>query len=356
MNNEIERLVFCSKIETYKNALEILFVNSQKIPKLKAGFWREYYFLIDVSGDNVDDRRSMESGIAQWKKVLEEYKNESGHIDEEEVKEKAKEFVDSSFGKVDLTFEELSRYPWLQLPIQKKGIVSILMKKSLFEYERESKLLKRLMSETSFLDLLSDKDLHLVEPWAQIGICHVCKIYEHISTTHGLRAKKCPQCQQQNLTATIYGFDEEFQKHFISNKALPIFCASYINDLTGKKVAKPQKINDDDGKNCGDIDVYIQDTKTGIECKLSLEHEPSDSQFDNHYKEIYNDLKKYIQYGVKNLVVITNIEEHRAEILKKKLEDELNLNSEISLKVIHRSVILLLDYLSHEAERVKRNL
>ena len=356
MSNAIERLVFCSKIEAFKNAIEILFINSQKIPRLKAGFWKDYYFLIDVSGDNVAGRRSMETGIRQWKDVLEEYRNESGQIDEEGIKERAKEIVDSLFGKIDLTFEELSRYPWLQHPIQKKGIVSILMKKSLFEYERESELLKRLMNKTNFIDLLSDKDLHLIEPWAQIGICHICKIYEHISTTHGLRPKTCPQCNQQNLTITIYGFDEEFQKHFINNKALQLFCSAYINDIVGKQIANTQKINDEEGKIRGDIDVYIPQTKTGIECKLSIEHEPSDNQFQNHYDEIQKDLKNYVSYGIKNLIVITNIEEHRVNVLKKKLLEDLNLDSETRLRIIHRSVPLLLETLSKEAESIKEYL
>lgn len=354
MNSVIDRLVLCAKTKAFEDALQILFVNSQKIPKLMAGFWQYNYFLIHVSGDSLDRRRSMETGIRQWKEVLEVHRNISTEkIDQEEIKEKAKELMDSFFGKSDLTFEELSSYPWLQPPIQKKGIVSIIMKKSLIEYERESVLLKKLMKEKNFIDLLSDSDLSLIEPWSQIGICHVCKTFEHISATQGSRPPICPKCNQPNLTAMIYGFDKEFQKHLISNKALPIFCAAYINDLLKKTVAKPLKLKDEERKDQGDIDVYIESTNTGIECKLSLEHDPSESQFQNHFKEILNDLKIYINYGVKNLIVITNIEEHRAETLKKKLEDEMKLDSEISFKMVYRSVPLLLDILSREAEKIK---
>lgn len=342
MDSSIERLVFCSKNESYLDALEILFVNSQKIPKLKAGFYQDLYFLIDIGGDSAAGRRTMETGILQWKHFLE---NHSITFDDE-TGEEAKKIIDSLLVKGDLTFEDLSSYPWLHTPIQKKGIVSSLLKKTLFEYERESKLLKKLMKERNLIDLLSDKDISIIETWAQIGVCHSCKTFEMISITGGSRTKTCPSCNQENLTATIYGFDEELQKHFINNKALPLFCAAYINNIVGKQIAKKQKINDEHGKECGDVDVYIPQTKTGIECKLSIEHEPSDNQFQSHYDEIQKDLKNYVNYGIKNLIVVTNIEQHRAEDLKKKLEDKMKLNSEISLKVVHKSVPLLLETLT----------
>ena len=60
-----------------------------------------------------------------------------------------------------------------------------------------------------------------------------------------------------------------------------------------------------------------------------------------------------MKYGIKNLIVITNIEEYRADALKKKLQKELNLDSETTLKIIHHSVPLLLETLSKEAESAK---
>ncbi len=349
MNNAIERLVFCSKNESYLDALEILFVNSQKIPRLKAGFYQDLFFLIEVSGDSKEGRRTMETGILEWKDFLEGNKLSFDN----ETKEEAKKIIDSLFVKGDLTIEALSSYPWLHTPTQKKGIVSSLLKNILFEYERESSLLKKLMEENNLIDLLSDKDASIIETWAQIGVCHICKTFEMISTTQGTRAKTCPCCNQKNLTATIYGFDENFQKHFINNKALPVFCASYINDIVGKQIAVKQKFNDENGKSYGDIDVYIPQTKTGIECKLVIEHEPSDNQFQSHYDEVQRDLKKYLKYGIKNLIVITNIEEHHADALKKRLQEELNLDSETTLKIIHHSIPLLLETLSNVAESAK---
>lgn len=349
MKNAIERLVFYSKNESYIDALEILFVSSQKIPRLKAGFYQDLYFLIDVTGDSPENRRTMESGILEWKDFLDKY----GLRFDNETKEKAKEVIDSLLVKGNLTYEILSSYPWLHTPIQKKGIVSSLLKKTLFEYERESQLLKKLIREKNLIELLSDKDLSIVETWAQIGVCHNCKTFELISITKGKRSKICPSCSQENLTATIYGFDEEFQRHFINNKVLQLFCADYINNIIGKQIAATKKINGEQGKEYGDIDVHIPQTETGIECKLATEHEPSDSQFQSHYDEIQRDLKKYVKYGIKNLIVITNIEEHRADALKKKLQKELNLDSEITLKIIHHSVPLLLETLSKEAESAK---
>lgn len=350
MNKSISRLVFCSKNKSYLDALEILFINSQKIPKLKAGFYQDLFFLIEVSGDSKEGRRTMETGILEWKNFLEKYKISF----DRETKEDAKNMIDLLFGQGNLTTEALSSYPWLHTPTQKKGIVSSLLKNTLLEYERESSLLKKLMAERDLISLLSDKDISIIETWAQIGVCHMCKTFEMISTTQGTRAKKCPSCNQQNLTATIYGFDENFQKHFINNKVLPLFCAGYINDLSGKQVATKQKINDGDGNSCGDIDVYVPQTQTGIECKLMIEHEPSDNQFQNHYAEIQRDLKKYLSFGIKNLVVITNIEEHRANTLKQRLQTELSLNSEVTLQIIHHSVPLLLKILSNIAESVKQ--
>lgn len=352
MNESISRLVSCSKNESYLDALEILFINSQKIPKLKAGFYQDLFFLIEVSRDSKEGRRTMETGILEWKNFLEKHNLSF----DRKTKEHAKNIIDSLFIKGNLTTEALSSYPWLHTPTQQKGIVSSLLKNTLLEYERESSLLKKLMAERNLIDLLSDKDISIIETWAQIGVCHLCKTFEMISTTQGTRDKTCPYCNQQNLTATIYGFDENFQKHFINNKVLPLFCAGYINDLSGKQVAAKQKINDGDGKSCGDIDVYIPQIQTGIECKLMIEHEPSDNQLQSHYTEIQRDLKKYLSFGIKNLVVITNIEEHHANTLKKRLQTELSLNSETTLQIIHHSIPLLLKTLLNIAESVKTKI
>ena len=87
-----------------------------------------------------------------------------------------------------------------------------------------------------------------------------------------------------------------------------------------------------------------------------IEHDPSDNQFQNHYDEIQRDLKKYLEFGINNLVVITNIEEHRANVLKKRLQAELDLNPETTLQIIHHSIPLLLKIISSIAESVKTKI
>jgi len=55
---------------------------------------------------------------------------------------------------------------------------------------------------------------------------------------------------------------------------------------------------------------------TGIECKLrSNEFKATDDQFRSYAEEIKADLMKYIRVGIKNLIVVTNLDQDDASRL-----------------------------------------
>lgn len=77
---------------------------------------------------------------------------------------------------------------------------------------------------------------------------------------------------------------------------------------------------------------------TGIECKLrSNEFKATEDQIKNCEKEIRDDLMRYIKVGIKDLMVVTNLDQDDALTLENLLHTYIK-NQFNSLKVIHKSV------------------
>lgn len=101
----------------------------------------------------------------------------------------------------------------------------------------------------------------------------------------------------------------------------------------------------------GDIDVWIEKTLTGIECKLrSSESKPID--FESYSGEILDDLRKYIEAGVRHLIVVTHLAKDDASKLCGLLMASIGSNCE-SLKVVHKSIRDVIQMTAEVAEAVQ---
>ena len=103
---------------------------------------------------------------------------------------------------------------------------------------------------------------------------------------------------------------------------MPLFICNLINRKQKAAAVTSKNLRDFNIPNlAGDIDVWIQKTLTGIECKLrSSESKPMDQRLRNYSDEILEDLRKYIRVGAKHLIVVTNLEESDALNLHHLLE------------------------------------
>lgn len=202
--------------------------------------------------------------------------------------------------------------------------------------------------------LLSDPNLKIIELWAQASICPKCPNFEHIIATYPFRESKCLNCGQDNLTVRIYVLNENYERHKTKNKDLPLYICKLINrEIKGSAVAS-QPISKSTPNRDGDIDVWIQSTLTGIECKLRLpQPKYADSQLQSYCDEIIKDLEKYIQFGAKHLVVVTSCDEDDASKLHQLFHDLIGGKCE-SLRVVHKSVFDLVSMVSEQTEKIRR--
>jgi hypothetical protein len=198
---------------------------------------------------------------------------------------------------------------------------------------------------------LSGPNLKLIEPRMQIGICPACHNFELIASTHPIRDQKCSMCNNQGLSIRLYTFDELFAKHKSQHKDLPLFIKEYISRKAPR--IKPATFKEIivKGQSQAEIDVYVAESSTGFECKLFLNPTPEESQIKTYVDEILGSIRKYIDFGVARIFVVTNLSEKDArcvrDIIVSKLKEEGIVHGHV--EVLSNSVEKLINVLTKEA-------
>jgi hypothetical protein len=336
----IDRLVNVP-LEDYIDALSILFVSYFRFPRMSIQFSNERAILIEIFNQSNEALRTIKSESTQFRQHL------------FQLKEKSQNPISD---KLTNSFDH-EQQPMLLDPSFKHGIIAIMLNNILEKYEQQQSI-SCICKDV--LNLLSDPNLKLIKPAEQVSVCYKCLNFEHISGTYPYRDPICSKCQQDCFTTRVYVLDGAYESHKRHNKDLPLFICTLINRelittkqkvraITSKKL-KDFNIPDLDG----DIDVWVEKTLTGIECKLrSSESKPID--FGSYSKGILDDLRKYIQAGVKHLIVVTNLAKDDASKLRDLLMASIDTKYD-SLKVVHNSVRDLIQMALNVAEEVKREL
>lgn len=100
--------------------------------------------------------------------------------------------------------------------------------------------------------------------------------------------------------------------------------------------------------------VFFVPPGTGIECKLQIPPPKYvDIQLKTYCDVIVKDLKKYIEFGAKHLVVVTSCDKGDASKLHRLLHNSIGRKCE-SLRVVHKSVSDLVMMVSEQTEKIRR--
>lgn len=211
--------------------------------------------------------------------------------------------------------------------------------------------------------------LDLIQPAIQVSICPKCANYQLTLSQCPTAIINCPKCGEKWTTQTVYLFKGQLSQVKAQNMDLPLFISSYLkfkttpstifaetgiypNAIIETQTAEKEKV---------EVDVYIPNFQTGIECKTYTD--PTSPMTNQRLNGIVGDImrkhiEKYFKASIENVYVVTNLPENHAQ----KLEDALKNAIEKqgiklkTLKVIPGKIENLLQFLDEIAKEITNKI
>jgi len=171
---------------------------------------------------------------------------------------------------------------------------------------------------SAIVDILSRENL--LEPIYQIEICYRknCR-YVRTSVPGDPAAKRsytCPICGTPILVLKVYAIDSMLSElKFGRGIDLPILIREYLRfrSLGSLRVLGPCTYD----KN--ELDVVIPSKSIGIECKLYKSRTFTEHDAKSEAGKLEQELEKYWHAMLKEVILVTNLDERSAELLEKEL-------------------------------------
>lgn len=363
LSSVIKKLVDVAIPEFY-HALSMLFVSASSIQRVNV-LGGEIPVVIELTGDVSKAREAMSFAKHKLLRKLHPFLLDATQQPQIILPQTQPDLLRKLLGELGKTDwskmepEVISRVAVSQVVVLSdltvtEGNVAESLSHFIEKYDQQPSALR----DKNTVRLLSGPKLRLIEPRMQIAVCPNCYNFELIVSTYVLRERKCPQCKNSQVAIRIYIFNDLYFKHKSKNKDLPLFIKEYLSQQAPRiRVHAFKKIRPViEGKiQEGDIDVYIQESQTGFECKLFLNPTPEESQMRNYVDEVFEDIRKYIYDGVKRIVVVTNLSEKDAQSMSRRVLLKLK-EANLSLdyfEALPDSVHKLLQLLVKEAEYSK---
>jgi hypothetical protein len=327
--DSIDRLADVSVYDEYADALAIFFINYSRLPRANLINGGERRVLIEVLNENPDCIRTIKIAVTRYMNKIIDYASSNNF----EMNTR------TNISRASMNYAAIRKAAEQQFillePDFKAGIIAMMLDTALTKYEEQG---KSFLSRKAF-KLLSSSDLRIIEPWEQASVCDKCPNFEQVIAIHPSRDPKCSKCGMDNLTVRIYALDKCFESRKRNNKDLPIFISKLINRNRKCLAVTSKKLSDFGQADVnGDVDVFIEKTNTGIECKSwIIEFKATDDQLRDYGNEIRTDLEKYIKVGITHLIVVTNLDEKDTLKLRSFLEKSIK-GSYSSLEIIPKSI------------------
>lgn len=191
--------------------------------------------------------------------------------------------------------------------------------------------------------------LKLVRPEFLASLCHKCGTFRLVVSSYAMERDTCAFCHEHHLFVRIYVLDESFNRLKSENRDLPLFLKKYLETVSSG-VLHAEISKKIDGGQKGDIDVYVDKTKLGIECKVFVHPSVPGTKLDSIGGDIAAQLSNYSDAGVLRALVVTNLTEDDATQLASKVA-QLLLAKKVrfdTLKILPRSFENLLKVLKEQ--------
>jgi len=352
----IQRLVEVAKSE-YRSALEILFINHRNIPRLSVFPGKDAFGLIELNGPIKEELEEVNKLITLAKST---FSMRIGPIFSEyfapliDLAEQLKLLTDELKPEIipDIV-NSLRKYPAEQpVSLFKKDTVeyytAILLESLIIQWRKQPDALRDTQTIKSLQQI---KDL--MTPQLQVGMCAKCGNFELLMGSHPLRRKlNCPKCSHLQICARVYLFNEQFSELKKDDKDLAYFIYNYMQSLGVQ--AELFKMFPPDVE----LDVYLKDSNTDIECTILLREKLAIDKGDA--KSIAGDLSKtkiekrldlFHKIGIKRVIFFTNLLKDDSERLEKEIQERLKAkNIRFEIRVVPRT---LEDFFNALDEEVK---
>ena len=226
---------------------------------------------------------------------------------------------------------------------------------SLYKFYFERQRNQRQML-TNFDDVLAAlKRLGLISPFLSLALCPSCNNYEASFSRFAGVNPQCTKCGSSWPVLTVNEFPESFTTIKKSNHDLPIFISAYLKSKSALPINVFPNVEFDMEPGKAEIDVLIENTATGIECKCYTNNiAVAETTIGKEAGRIRKQIENYLALGLTRVIVITNYNDSDTEKLRGRLQEELKPFKSLSeWKLLGSDLTALARLLNEESSKIE---
>ncbi len=331
----VEPFIAALKTEKLANACRILFINGDA---LRLSALLEQIGLVTVHGpsegnsdgaDLVAEQAKLKL-ISLGKEIMPQMLNVFGEsivsasvevasIEKEEerqsmltmrIMEKAKSEEFKEF------YEQMFRYAGGAIKPLSELMIGSLYKFLLERYKEQSQIVPQ------FNDVVASlRKLGLATPFLSLALCPSCNNYEFTFSRSARFQIDCPKCGSIWSIIIVHELLPEFASLKMKNQDLAAFISSYLKSKLPYPVQVQPNAEFKTKNGKIEVDVYIPDLETGIECKNYVNTMVvTNSTIKSESGKLRIQIENYLSLGIKKVVVVTNFNEDNTNKLGNSLK------------------------------------
>jgi len=198
------------------------------------------------------------------------------------------------------------------------------------------------------------KRLGLLTPFLSLGLCPVCNNYELVFSRSAKFSLSCAQCGSAWSVLTVNEFPQPLAALKRQGKDLPVFISAYLKSNSPLPVDVFPNAEFDLPNGKVEVDVFIPDTATGIECKCYTNNiAVAESTIASEAGKIRQQIENYLATGITRVLVITNYSDADVGKLNAQLKEQLkHVNSLREWKILSGDIMKFITLLNEEASKL----
>lgn len=202
----------------------------------------------------------------------------------------------------------------------------------------------------------SMRRLGLISPFLSLAVCPSCNNYEFIFSRSARFSPNCPKCGFVWPVLVVNELTPDFASLKMKNADLPVFISAYLKSKSPLLVqAFPNaEFSLESGR--VEVDVFIPDTLTGIECKCHANNfAVTDSTISSEVGKTRKQIENYLKLGLTRVVVVTNYNDADANKLRAGLKDQLTELKQLKeLIVLGSDLNAFVQFLDQESDKIEQ--
>lgn len=198
------------------------------------------------------------------------------------------------------------------------------------------------------------KRLGLLAPFLSLALCPTCNNYELVFSRSTKFSPNCAQCGSGWPVLTVNEFPQAFATLKRKGKDLPVFISAYLKSKSPLpvEVFPNAEFSLPNGK--VEVDVFIPDTATGMECKCYANNiAVAESTINSEAGKIRQQIENYLATGITRILVITNYTDVDVDKLNTQLKEQLkHVKGLHECKVLGGDITKFITLLNEEASKL----